>query len=104
MDLQAANLLMQSSREPTASVAADCTHRDRKKHNTGKFNSWSVPMKMLLAGTILLLCTSANAQVSATDYFANGNAKYNAGNYKEAVELYTKAIDLKPTNDEAFSN
>jgi len=38
------------------------------------------------------------------EYYMEAGEKYQAGNYKEAIELYTKAIDLKPDLAVAYNN
>lgn len=39
---------------------------------------------------------------AATSLKDQGNAKFKAGKYKEAVQLYSQAIDLEPSNAALF--
>jgi tetratricopeptide (TPR) repeat protein len=41
---------------------------------------------------------------SASDYLSLGNAEYSKKNYSKALELYEKAIELKPDYADAWSN
>jgi stress-induced-phosphoprotein 1 len=42
--------------------------------------------------------------MSATDLKNQGNAAVSAGKYQEAIDLYTQAIDLEPSNHVFYSN
>lgn len=42
--------------------------------------------------------------MSATELKNQGNAAVSAGNYQEAIDLYTKAIELEPSNHVFYSN
>lgn len=41
--------------------------------------------------------------LSAIDWFKNGYAFQNAGNYKQAIEAYSRAIELDPNDAKAYS-
>ena len=59
-----------------------------------------------LSVTIVLfvLCQCANAQLSANEYSSKGNAELKAGQYSEAIQSYTEAIELGPDDPVAFYN
>jgi tetratricopeptide (TPR) repeat protein len=63
------------------------------------------PVKRIIAEIILVLCWgSANAQQSAIDFYNTAQVKQKAGGYKEAVDLYAKAIELDPQYVDAYGN
>jgi len=47
---------------------------------------------------------SAANKKKAEDFKESGNKAYSAKNYKEAITLYTKAVDADPTNHIYYSN
>ena len=60
--------------------------------------------KFSLAMTVLVvLCASALAQEDTADYWINkGDKLYTAGSYKEAIEAYDNAIQIDPSNAQAW--
>ena len=46
----------------------------------------------------------ANAQTDDLNYFSSGLAKADLGDKKEAIEDYTKAIEIDPKNASAYHN
>ena len=54
----------------------------------------------LLAGSTRL----PPAVLTAEDYFTRGNAYYKAGDYKQALEAYNGALELRPDHPVALSN
>src|SRR5438876_857348 len=52
----------------------------------------------VLIGITMLLGSSHAQHTVAKSWFKKGELKYNNGNYKGAIEDYTKAINLDPKN------
>lgn len=42
--------------------------------------------------------------MNAEEYYNLGNNCYNAEDYKEAIEYYTKAIELNPNNEDYYTD
>jgi tetratricopeptide (TPR) repeat protein len=82
----------------------DCLLRSKRKGASITFNVSDVE----LVGFEILhkqkIGINANGQLSASDYFEAGDEKYNAEQYREAIQFYTKAIKLKPDYAVAFNN
>lgn len=53
---------------------------------------------------IALLAWSTASSLGKVDYNALGKAEYEKGNYKKAIEYFTKAIEEDPTNADAYWN
>lgn len=59
--------------------------------------------KILIVGIILILIQ--NCEYSESDYYCQlGDEKCEEGIYWEAIELYSKAIELNPYNASAYNN
>ena len=57
-------------------------------------------MKVLLLSILFTISLSVFSQDSK-EFFKQGQSKYNAGDYKAAIEFYTKAIEADPKNLDA---
>ena len=62
-------------------------------------------MKQLRRALLLMVCLCAMTAPAATgDAFTDGNAEYAAGRFKEAAELYEKAVESGETSASVFYN
>ena len=51
-----------------------------------------------------MLCIPVFGQLTAKDWFNEGNALYNLNKYAEAIAAYNKAIKLNPNHAEIWNN
>ena len=58
-------------------------------------------LSMFALGSPLI---TANANPLAIQYFNQGVEKYEAGNYREAIADYTKAIEINPQDANSYYN
>ena len=60
--------------------------------------------RIACAAIVMLVCVSANAAAQNADAFVKANEEYNAGRFREAIELYETAVKSGETTAALFYN
>ena len=66
-------------------------------------NSRKFLLRLLLIGFVLIVGCAGSPEEDASAYFKQGVANAEAGDFEQAIENYSKAIELDPSHAQAYS-